>query len=168
MIRKTPQSGWTGKRTLLALACLALVGVYGVSRVFTSAGPVGFAVLGDHADDVRRALGVEQSTQAAVTIVLLNRWDTLPYLPDLDAFCGDACGKGAAGQVAVTQMRYRQTRKIVFFHLPDFGGFEVGEECVVARAAQELRRIRVTAPLPCAAEVERAAVWQLPAGLGRI
>ena len=168
MIPRTRQSGWMGKRIFLALAVLALVIVYGASRVFTSAGPVGFAVVGDHADDVRSALGIEQTTPASVTIVLLNRWDTLPHMPDLDGLCGADCGKGAAGQVAVTLMRYRKTQKVVFFHLPDFGGFDAGKSCILARAAQELRGMRVRDPLPCARDVPREAVWQLPAGLGRI
>ena len=168
MIRKTPRSGWMGKRLILALALLALVMIYGASRVFTPAGPVGFAVLGDHADAVRAELGITQSQPAAVTIVLLNRWDTLPYMPDLDAFCADDCGKGAAGQVSVTALRYGRTRKIVFFHLPDFGGYPAGKGCVIARAAQELRSIRVTEPLPCAPGVTLDAHWQLPIGLGRI
>ena len=103
-----------------------------------------------------------------MTIVLLNRWDTLPYMPDLDAFCADDCDKGAAGQVSVTALRYGKTRKIVFFHLPDFGGYPAGKDCVIARAAQELRSIRVTDPLPCAPDIARAAHWQLPIGLGRI
>ncbi len=168
MIRKTQRSVWTAKRSFAALVVLGCVLIYGVSRVFTSAGPVGFAVLGDHADDLRSALGIEQTVPAAVTIVLLNRWDTLPYMPDLDAVCGQDCGKGSAGQVSVTQMRYRRTRKIVFFHLPDFGGYAAGKACVAARAAQELQAIRVTDPLPCDQNVARNAVWQLPAGLGRI
>jgi hypothetical protein len=98
MILKTPRSGWMAKRYVLALVLLVLAGVYGASRVFTSAGPAGFAVLGDHAGEVRAALGVEQTLSAAVTTVLLNRWDALPYMPDLDAFCANDCGKGAAGQ----------------------------------------------------------------------
>ena len=168
MIRKTQRSGWTAKRIFLALVLLVPLAVYGGGRVLTPAGPVGFAVLGDHADDLRAGLGVEQSAQAAITIVLLNRWDTLPNMPDLDAFCADDCGKGAAGQVSITQMRYRRMRKIVFFHLPDFGGFEAGKDCVIARAAQELQSIRVADPLPCAPDVRRSTAWQLPAGLGRI
>lgn len=168
MIPRTQRSVSTAKRIFLALVLLVPIAIYGASRVLNPAGPVGFAVLGDHADDLRAGLGIEQSTRAAVTIVLLNRWDTLPNMPDLAAFCARDCGKGAAGQVSITQMRYRRTRKIVFFHLPDFGGYDAGKTCVMARAAQELQSIRVTDPLPCAAHVRRSIAWQLPAGLGRI
>lgn len=168
MIRKTPRSGRMGKALIAALVSAALIGTYGASREETPAGPVGFAVLGDHADEVRAALGITQSQPAAVSIVLPNRWDTLPYMPDLAQFCGSDCGKGAPGQVAITELRYGATRKIVFLHLPDFGGYPAGKDCVIARAAQELRSIQVAGRLPCAPDIARDARWQLPMGLGRI
>ncbi len=168
MIRKTPRSGWTVKRIFLALALLVPVVIYGASRVLIPAGPVGFAVLGDHADEVRAELGITQTLPAAITIVLLNRWDSLPYLPDFAAICGADCGKGSAGQISVTEMRYRRTRKTVFIHMPDFGGFDAGRACIIARVAQEFQGVRVTQALPCAPDVARRSLWQLPAGLGRI
>jgi hypothetical protein len=150
------------------LVLLVPFAIYGASRVFIPAGPVGFAVLGDHADEVRADLGVSQNLPAAITIVLLNRWESLPYMPDFAAICGADCGKSKAGQISVTEMRYRRTRKTVFVHMPDFGGFDAGKDCIIARVAQELRGMRVTAPLPCAPDVPRKSHWQLPAGLGRI
>jgi hypothetical protein len=75
MIPRTQRSVSTAKCIFLALVLLVPIAIYGASRVLNPAGPVGFAVLGDHADDLRAGLGIEQSTPAAVTIVLLNRWD---------------------------------------------------------------------------------------------
>lgn len=164
MTRKTPTSGWMAKRWIAVTFLCGLVAVYLIGRAISPAGAVTFAVLGDHADELRAGLGIDQSIPATVTIVTLNRWDSLRHVPDLAAVCGAACGTEAAGQVSVVQMRFGRSRKIVFFHLPDFEN----RDCVIARARQELSAMRLTGDLPCAPDVLRDAVWQLPAGLGRV
>ena len=131
MTPKTPRSGWTARRWLaISGGALALVFAAGVllspQRVPT------VAVIGDRADEVRAALGVAQSDAPAVTIVLLNRWGSLRHLPDIAELCWDACYARVAPQIALTQMRFGSTQKVVVFHLPDFAD---DLTCVVARAA---------------------------------
>jgi len=122
------------------------------------------AVIGDHADAVRSAMGVAQAQDAKVTIVLLNRWDSLQHLPDIAELCWDACHDRAAPQISLTQMRFGKTRKVVVFHLPDFDG---NIACVATRATHELKALIVDAPA-CQIEDARLPVWILPMGLGRI
>jgi hypothetical protein len=156
-------------RRWVALALIAgLLAAYGIGRALSPGGPVTVAILGDHADDLRAALGVDQTVPATITLVTLNRWSSLDYIPDLAALCADACGSGKPAQVSVVQMRFGQVRKVVFFHLPSFGGFPAAMNCVTARARQELLSMRLRDPLPCGSDITRDAVWLLPAGLGRL
>lgn len=163
MIRKTPRSGWTARHYLaIAGGGLAVVFALGVALSPPRAPTV--AVIGDRADEVRAALGAEQTEEATVTIVLLNRWDSLRHLPDIAELCWDACHTRAAPHIALTQMRFGATRKVVVFHLPDFGD---DLACVVTRAQNELVALRAALP-SCHIKEARLPVWILPMGLGRV
>ena len=163
MIRKTLPSAWTAKHYVtIAGAFLAVVFALGVMLSPPRSPTV--AVIGDRADEVRATMGVAQADDATVTIVLLNRWDSLRHLPDIAELCWDACFNRVAPQISLTQMRFGATRKVVIFHLPDFEG-DLG--CVAVRAALELKRIRALAER-CSVEVSRSHAWILPMGLGRI
>ena len=163
MIRKTPPFGWTAKHYIaIAGVFLAVVFVVGVALSPPRSPTV--AVIGDRADEVRAALGVEQVEDATVTIVLLNRWDSLRHLPDIAELCWDACHFKAAPQISLTQMRFGKTRKFVIFHLPDFAD---DLTCVATRAGYELQALRAALP-SCHIKRSRLPVWILPMGLGRI
>lgn len=122
------------------------------------------SVIGDHADEVRSAMGVEHSEEATVTIVLLNRWDSLRHMPDVAELCWDACHTRVASQISLTQMRFGKTRKVVIFYLPDFDG---NYACVATRAAMEMMGLRGSSP-SCHVKQSRRAIWILPMGLGRL
>ncbi|QUJ76826.1 hypothetical protein KDD17_01825 [Sulfitobacter albidus] len=162
MTPKTPASGWTAKRRL-ALAALALVGVFAAGVALSPPRDPGVAVIGDRADALRAALGDLPQGDPTVTIVTIARWDNLRHLPDIAETCWDACHNRVAGHITLTRMRFGATQKTVVFHLPSFGG---DMACIAARARQELSRLRADAP--CAPQVARRAVWILPMGLGRI
>ncbi len=163
MTRRILPSGWTAKHWItIAGLMLALVFVIGMALSPPRAPTV--AVIGDRADEVRAALGTSQAADATVTIVLLNRWDSLRHLPDIAELCWDACHFRSAPQITLTRMRFGATRKVVIFHLPDFGG-DLG--CVASRAGHELRSLRAVDP-SCRSEAARLPVWILPMGLGRI
>lgn len=163
MTRKIPPFGWTAKHySTIAGVLLAVVFVLGVAMSPPRAPTV--AVIGDRADDVRAAMGVSQSDDATVTIVLLQRWDSLRHLPDIAELCWAACHYGVASQITLTQMRFGATRKVVVFHLPDFGG---NMDCIAARAQLELMALGPSDP-SCQPKAVRLPVWILPMGLGRI
>ncbi|KIN71287.1 hypothetical protein [Sulfitobacter guttiformis] len=163
MIPKTPPFAWTAK-AYIAIASVLLAVVFGLGVALSPSRTPTVAVIGDRADEVRTALGIAQSDDATVTIVLLNRWDSLRHLPDIAELCWDACHFGAAAQIALTQMRFSKTRKVVVFHLPDF---ENDLACVVERARFEAQALRAAFPA-CKTNAARLAVWILPMGLGRI
>lgn len=163
MIRKTPRSGWTVKQ-IFALAALGVAGVFALGIALSPLRVPTVAVIGDHAGAVRAALGANQAKDATVTIVLLNRWDSLRHLPDIAELCWDACHNKAAPHITLTQMRFGATRKVVIFHLPDF---EPDLSCVTSRALTELTALRARAPV-CDVKTTRLPVWILPMGLGRI
>ena len=163
MIRKTRVSAWTASH-YITIAGVFFAVVFAVGVMLSPPRTPTVAVIGDHADEVRTALGVEQADAATVTIVLLNRWDSLRHLPDVAELCWDACHYRKAPQITLTEMRFGKTRKVVIFHLPDFGG---DLDCIGKRAFQELQRIRVTAD-SCQIEQARHSVLILPMGLGRL
>lgn len=163
MIRKTQRSAWTGKR-LATLAALAVAGVFALGVALSPPRVPSVAVIGDHADEVREALGAAATDEATVTIVLLNRWDSLRHLPDIAELCWDACHNRMAPQISITQMRFGKTRKVVIFHLPDFAD---DLTCVTMRARHELDGLRAHAP-SCQIKTARLPVWILPMGLGRL
>lgn len=163
MIRKTPRSGWTARHYIITAALsVAVVFVLGVALSPPRSPTV--AVIGDRADEVRAAMGVVQAQDATVTIVLLNRWDSLRHLPDIAELCWDACHDRIAPQITLTRMRFGKTRKVVVFHLPDFGE---DIACVATRAANALLALRGYAP-SCRIKQANLQVWILPMGLGRI
>jgi hypothetical protein len=163
MIPRTPPFGWTAKR-LIATAGVLLAVVFAMGVTLSPPRSPSVAVIGDHAGEVRAALGVTQSDAATVTIVLLNRWDSLRHLPDVEELCWDACHFGAAAQISLTQMRFGRTRKVVVFHLPDFDG---DLACVAKRAGYELSALRAALP-SCHIKAAWLPVYILPMGLGRI
>jgi len=163
MIRKTQRSAWTA-RIYIAIAGGFLAVVFCLGVMLSPPRSATVAVIGDHADEVRSAMGVAQADDATVTIVLLNRWDSLRHLPDIAELCWDACYNKVASQISLTQMRFGKTRKVVVFHLPDFDG---NIACVATRATHELKALIVDAPA-CQIEDARLPVWILPMGLGRI
>jgi hypothetical protein len=163
MIRRIPPFGWTAKR-LIATAGVLLAVVFALGVALSPPRSPSVAVIGDHADEVRAALGAKGGEEATVTIVLLNRWDSLRHLPDVAELCWDACHYGAAAQISLTQMRFGRTRKVVVFHLPDFDG---DLACVAKRASYELQALRAAFP-SCHIKAARLPVWILPMGLGRI
>lgn len=122
------------------------------------------AVIGDRAEELRQAIGTETQSDATVTFVLLDRWGSLRHLPDIAELCWDACHDRAAPQIALTQMRFGATRKIVVFHLPSFDG---DMACIATRARHELTSLRGAAT-PCRNKASRAQVFILPLGLGRL
>lgn len=163
MIRKMRPSAWTAKQ-YTAIAGVMLAVVFALGVVLSPARTPTVAVIGDRADDVRGLLGTEQAMDATVTIVLLNRWDSLRHLPDIAELCWDACYTRAAAQITLTQMRFGKTRKVVIFHLPDFED-ELG--CVVTRARNAMQALKGYAP-SCRIKQANLHVWILPMGLGRI
>lgn len=163
MIQKTSAFAWTAKH-YIAIAGGFLAVVFAVGVMLSPPRMPTVAVIGDRADEVRGALGVQQTEEATVTIVLLNRWDSLRHLPDIAELCWDACHFKAAPQISLTQMRFGKTRKVVIFHLPNFEG---DLDCVVTRAGYELQALRAVFPA-CHIKAARLPVWILPMGLGRI
>lgn len=163
MIRKMPRSGWTAKHYIITAALsVAVVFVLGVALSPPRSPTV--EVIGDRADEVRAAMGVVQAEDAIVTIVLINRWDSLRHLPDIAELCWDACHDRIAPQITLTRMRFGKTRKVVVFHLPDF---DDDIACVATRAAYEMQGLRAALPA-CHIKDPRLLVWILPMGLGRI
>ncbi|MEQ6204410.1 hypothetical protein ABMC88_15330 [Sulfitobacter sp. HNIBRBA2951] len=163
MIRKTPQSAWTARHYFTIAAGFVAV-VFALGGALSPPRTPTIAVIGDRADEVREALGAEQADDATVTIVLLNRRDSLRHLPDIAELCWDACHSRAAAQISLTQMRFGATRKVVIFYLPDFAE---DLTCVTIRAGRELAGLRAHAP-SCQIKAARQPVWILPMGLGRI
>jgi len=163
MIRKTPPFGWTAK-TYIAIAGGFLAVVFALGVLLSPPRAPTVAVIGDHADEVRNAMGVEQAKEATVTIVLLNRWDSLRHLPDIAELCWDACYNRVAPQITLTQMRFGKTRKYVIFHLPDFYG---NLDCIATAASIEMSDLWAYTH-PCGSGSLRRSVWILPMGLGRI
>lgn len=163
MIPKIPPSAWTAKH-YIAIAGIILAVVFALGVALSPPRAPSVAVIGDRADEVRAALGTEQGEDATVTIVLLNRWDSLRHLPDIAELCWEACHVRAAPQIALTQMRFGATRKVVIFHLPDF---DDDLACIVTRARYELQALRAAFP-GCNIKAARLPVWILPMGLGRI
>lgn len=151
------------RRILLGLAVLAAL-VFALGVLLSPPRVPTVAVIGDRAGEVRTALGVEQTDEATVTIVLLQRWGSLRHLPDIAELCWDACHFEAAPQITLTQMRFGKTRKVVIFYLPDFAD---DLDCIVTRAGLELRALRAAHPT-CRINAARLPVWILPMGLGRI
>ncbi|UWR21793.1 hypothetical protein [Sulfitobacter sp. S190] len=164
MTRKTPRYGWTVKGTVtIAAVCVAVVFALGVALSPPRSPSV--AAIGDRAHELRDALGAtDQSDAATVTFVLINRWDSLQHLPDIAELCWDACHNREAGHIALTHMRFGQTRKVVVFHLPSFEG---DMACIAQRAQAELAALHARA-VPCHASAPRTAVYVLPLGLGRL
>lgn len=163
MIRKTQPSAWTASR-LTAIAALSVAVVFAVGVALSPQRPAAIAVIGDCADEVRAALGAQQAANPTVTVVLLDRWESLRHLPDIAELCWAACHDRVSGHIVLTRMRFGRTRKIVVFHLPSFDN-DLG--CVAARASQEVIALRADAP-SCGAGVSRVPVWILPMGLGRL
>lgn len=163
MIRKTPASGWTARR-ILAIVGISLAMVFTLGVALSPPRSTSVAVIGDRADEVRAALGAEQSEAATVTIVLLQRWESLQHLPDIAELCWDACHDRAAPHITLTQMRFGASRKVVVFHLPDFEG---DLACLVRRAGNEVTSLRAGLPA-CNTKAVHLPVWILPMGLGRI
>jgi hypothetical protein len=163
MIRKIPRSAWTAKH-YVAIAGVFLAVVFAVGVLLSPSRSPTVVVIGDRADEIRAALGIEQADDATVTIVLLNRWDSLRHLPDIAELCWDACDFKAAPQISLTQMRFGKTRKYVIFHLPDLAD---DLACVAKRAEYELQALRAALPA-CQIKAARLPVWILPMGLGRV
>lgn len=163
MTRRTLPFGWTAKH-YIATAGLLLAVVFALGVALSPPLAPTVAVIGDRADEVREALGAEQSEEATVTIVLLNRWESLRHLPDIAELCWDACHDRIAPQITLTQMRLGKTRKVLVFHLPDF---EDNIGCVARRAADALASLRGYAS-SCEVKLANLHVWILPMGLGRI
>lgn len=163
MIRKTLPFAWTAKHVIATVAVLVVV-VFALGVALSPPRHPTLAVIGDRADEVREVLGAEQAEEATVTIVLLNRWDSLRHLPDIAELCWDACHNRAAPHITLTHMRFGATRKIVIFHLPDFGP---DLNCITLRARHELTALRAHAP-SCQIKTSRLPVWILPMGLGRL
>ncbi|MCX7567353.1 hypothetical protein OS189_13455 [Sulfitobacter sp. F26169L] len=154
---------WTAKR-ITAAVVVFIAAVFALGVALSPPRATTVAVIWDRADAVRAALGVSQSADATVTIVLLNSWNSLRHLPDIAELCWDACYERAAAQITLTQMRFGATRKVVIFHLPDFNR---NLDCLVARAGDELVSLRAHFP-SCDISAARLPVWILPMGLGRI
>lgn len=163
MIRKIPRSAWTAKH-YIAIVGVFLAVVFAVGVLLSPPRSPTVAVIGDRADEIRTALGIEQADDATVTIVLLNRWDSLRHLPDIAELCWDACHFKAAPQISLTQMHFGKTRKYVIFHLPDFAD---NLACIAKRAEYELQALRAALPA-CQIKAARLPVWILPMGLGRV
>ncbi|WP_298860144.1 hypothetical protein [uncultured Sulfitobacter sp.] len=163
MTQKIPPFGWTAKH-YIAIAGILFAVVFAVGVALSPNRTPTVAVIGDRADEIRAALSTEQAEDATVTIVLLNRWDSLRHLPDIAELCWDACHDRVAPQITLTQMRFGKTRKIVVFHLPDFEG---NLNCVATRAGNALEALKGYGP-SCQIKVAHRHVWILPMGLGRI
>ena len=163
MIRKTPPFAWTAKHYIAIVGVLLAV-VFALGVALSPDRTPTVAIIGDRADEVRAALGTEQVEDATVTIVLLNRWDSLRHLPDIAELCWDACYDRVAPQITLTQMRFGKTRKVVIFHLPDFEG---NMDCVATRAGNALIALKGYGP-SCQIKAAHRHVWILPVGLGRI
>lgn len=163
MILKTRPSAWTAKHFATTAALLVAV-VFALGVALSPPREPTVAVIGDRAGELRGAFDAERADDPMITIVLINRWDSLRHLPDIAELCWDACYHQAAPQITLTQMRFGATRKVVIFHLPDFGD---DLACVRQRARQELTALR--APVPsCQTKSARLPIWILPMGLGRI
>ncbi len=80
MIRKTWRSGWTAR---LGIAALAVAAIFGIGVAVSPPRTLDVAVIGDRADALATALGARAPQDAAVTFVLLDRWDNLRHLPDV-------------------------------------------------------------------------------------
>lgn len=163
MIRKIRPFAWTA-RSVIAIVGVLLAVVFAIGVALSPDRIPSVAVIGDRADVVRAALGTAQTDDATVTIVLLNRWDSLRHLPDIAELCWDACHNRIAPQITLTQMRFGATRKIVIFHLPDF---EEDMACVATRAGDALVALKGYGP-SCRIKDANLHVWILPMGLGRV
>lgn len=163
MTRKTQPFAWTVKRIITIVALMVAV-VFGLGVALSPPRTPTVAVIGDRADEVRAVIGASQAQDATVTIVLLQRWDSLRHLPDIAELCWDACHNRAASQIRLTQMRFGATRKVVVFHLPDFEG---NLDCIAAIARMELEELW-SYTHPCGGGETRKSVWILPMGLGRV
>ena len=150
MIRKTPTFAWMAKH-YIAIAGVLLAVVFALGVALSPDRTPTVAIIGDRADEVRAALGTEQVEDATVTIVLLNRWDSLRHLPDIAELCWDACYDRVAPQSTLTQM-------------PDFEG---NMDCVATRAGNALIALKGYGP-SCQIKAAHRHVWILPVGLGRI
>ncbi|MGJ8596106.1 hypothetical protein [Sulfitobacter sp.] len=163
MIQRTLPSAWTAKRSI-AIAGISLAMVFALGLALSPPRTPTVAVIGDRAEEVRSAMGATQAQDATVTVVLLNRWDSLRHMPDIAELCWDACHNRVAPQITLTQMRFGKTRKVVVFHLPDFAH---NFECVAAAASMELSDLWAYTH-PRGSGTVRKSVWILPMRLGRL
>ncbi|MEM1430308.1 MAG: hypothetical protein AAGG09_12705 [Pseudomonadota bacterium] len=162
-----------------ALAGAALAGVAWLT-VLNGTPRGGVAVLGDEAPALHLAMGTAQALPlhtAAVTVVSVQGWERLRYIPDMADLCGPECF-GTGGLVRVVPLSPTGSRKILFVNLeawPGTAGLTRASEekdfaCVAETLTAEFARLR-PAPVPhCAAPVEVAqgTRWVLPAGLGAL
>ena len=151
-------------RNLLIGATVFFAGIFALGVALSPPRLPTVAVIGDRAGELRDMLGVARRNDATVTFVLLNRWDSLRHLPDIAELCWDVCHDRRAGHIALTQMRFGATRKVVVFHLPSFEG---DMACIRLRALTEVSALRASTPT-CRPETGRMQVFILPMGLGRL
>lgn len=164
---------------LLALGVAAIVGVAWVALRPDAEGG-GVAVLGDEAPALHAAMGTSQALPlhtASVTIVSVQGWGRLRYIPDMARLCGEDC-YGDPALVRVVPLSPTGSRKIVFVNLEAWPGTEgltraTDEKdftCIAQALQSELQSLRPAATPECAAEVDlaRGTRWVLPAGLGAL
>lgn len=152
------------KRNLLIGATVFFAVVFALGVALSPPRTPTVAVIGDRAGELRDVSAGERRDDATVTLVLLNKWDSLRHLPDIAELCWDACHDRRAGHIALTQMRFGATRKVVVFHLPSFDG---DMDCIRSRALTEISALRAANPT-CQPDIARMQVFILPMGLGRL
>jgi hypothetical protein len=161
------------RRIWIAAGIAALAAAAGSALWLGGPGRAGVAVIGDAAPAILAAAGWSQALPlhtAALTVVSVEGWEKLPFIADMAALCGAACG-GSEALVRVIELAPGGTRKVVFVNLaawpragdaPDFG-------CLAAALAEERRRSRGAMMPDCAGAVPVGRTrWALPFGLGLV
>ncbi|MEM0937252.1 MAG: hypothetical protein AAF646_07625 [Pseudomonadota bacterium] len=168
-----------GLAALISLAAAVLIGA-GWLALRPEPGGGGVAVLGDEAPALHAAMGTEQALPlhtAAVTVVSVQGWERLRYIPDMADLCGLDC-YGTGGLVRVVPLSPRGSRKIVFVNLEAWPGTtgltrateEKDFACLAAALRAEFAALTAASLPECTGDVpiERGTRWVLPAGLGAL
>ncbi|MEM9249490.1 MAG: hypothetical protein AAGB05_12445 [Pseudomonadota bacterium] len=169
---------WKIASVLAVLASLCVGAGWIILRADPSGG--GVAVLGDEAPALHSAMGTQQALPlhtASITVVSVQGWGRLRYIPDMANLCGEAC-YGDPGLVRVVPLSPTGSRKVVFVNLeawPGTAGLTRATEekdfaCVAQTLRAEFRSVRSAAVPECATDVpmQTGTRWVLPAGLGAI
>ncbi len=167
---------------IAGLASLAVAIVVGVVWFVTRSDPAsgGIAVLGDEAPALHEAMGTSQALPlhtASVTVVSVQGWGRLRYIPDMASLCGEDC-YGDPAMVRVVPLSPTGSRKIVFVNLEAWPGTvgltrsteEKDFECIAVTLRAEFTQLGAGDLPACASDVpvDGGTRWVLPAGLGAI